>query len=375
MKAVKFAGIRLINYLNDGINWKDHKDIILDFWVVHKSRNSGYHPNQFKDMHYTDELPLEVQKIYEDWFNNYNFQNENEKEWIKFVDGTLNIFYHTSNPVLMSEDQWYVTLMKSETLAREICETQTFHGNPNINSFWKLDTNTKTEEVGGRRNGSIFSNELELIEPRDTRKYYWGVLFQSPESIKLFYKEKNKTKGKCINWAADCKNMTLLKITPSGRFLVDQVFVEGKAGKDDRNVPQTAVPRTPFTGKTLLKHINRNFYEMYGMWEEIDDIKKDARESTNQRKNATNIMNDEEVKIGRVLRDIDDFIINGNVSRRRRERNKEVRQSIHEKNKLREKEIKKKMREILKEKGKLERRHRNRLNPLLPVKKDLKKIK
>ena len=30
MKARKIAGIRLINYINDGITWKSHKDIILD---------------------------------------------------------------------------------------------------------------------------------------------------------------------------------------------------------------------------------------------------------------------------------------------------------------------------------------------------------
>ena len=363
MKAIKLAGIRLINYVNDGINWKDHKDIVLDFWIGNKCRDFGYNPKSFADMFYTDELPTDVRDIYEKWFNSYDFLNDDD-DWIEFIDGTLNLFYRTSNPTIMPDDTWYVMLFKSELEAKEICEEQIFHGNPNINSFWKLNTTTKSEEVGGRRNGFLFSQELDAIKPKDTRNFYWAITFQCIESVKLFYKTKKEIKSKCINWAADCEHMTLMKITHSGRFLVQQTFVEGKAWRDDRLVPQANAPRTPLSGRTLLKYIKKNYESMYGVWDEIDAIKKDTQEASNHRKNAVNVMNDEEIKIGKVIpTTINRFIANGNVSRARRERNKEVRQAIREKNRLREKEVKKKMRELLKEKGKLDRRQRNKLNP------------
>jgi len=366
MKSVKIAGIRLINYLNDNINWKDHKEIILDFWIKKVSPGNGYNPKQFKDMFYVDELPVKAQEEYERWFENYNFQNIDDKDWIEFIDGTLNIFYHTSNPIIMPEDTWYCMMYKSEILAREICEEQLFHGNPNLNSFWKMDTNTKAEEVGGRRNGYLFSTELGRVEPKDTRDYYWAVAFQCPpDTVKLFYKVDDKTKSKCINWAADCIHMTLMKITNSGRFLVEQVFVEGKAWKDDRLIPQGSVPKTPMTGKTLLKHFKRNFHDMYEVWDEWDEIKKNTKEAANQRKNAVNTMSDEEVKLKKVIKNISEFIARGNVPPKRRERNKEIRQAVREKNKLREREIKKKMRELEKENHKKNRRERNKLNPLI----------
>jgi hypothetical protein len=163
MKSVKKAGIRLINYIHDSINWKDHKDIVLDFWIVYKARNQGYNAKMFQNMYYVEDLPVKAQKDYEEWFNHYDFQNVDDKDWLKFIDGTINIFYHTSNPTMMPEDTWYVTLLKSEVKAREICETQIFHGNPNLNSFWKLETNTKAEEVGGRRNGYIFFFSLKVL--------------------------------------------------------------------------------------------------------------------------------------------------------------------------------------------------------------------
>lgn len=365
MKAIKIAGIRLINYVNDGINWKDHKDIVLDFWIVNKCRDFGYQSSQFRDMFYTDELPTEALDHYEKWFNKYNFQNE-DKEWINFVDGTLNIFYGTSDPTMLTEETWYVTMTKSELEAKEICEEQIFHGSPNINSFWKIDTNTKREEVGGRRNGFLFSDEMSKVTPRDTKDYFWAVAFQCPESVKLYYKSKSDKKSKCINWAADCEHMTLMKITSSGRFRVKQIFVEGKAWRDDRLVPQSKVPMDPLTGQSMVRYFNKHFHDMYGVWDVIDDIKKDAQEAANQRKNSVNIMNDEEIKIAKVIpMSINRFIAAGNVSRKQRETNKASRQSIREKNKLREREIKKKMREIIKEQGKATRKDRNRINPFV----------
>ena len=368
MKSVKIAGIRLVNYLNDGINWKDHKDIILDFWIANKSKDSGYHPSMFKNMFVVEELPVHAQEAYSRWFETYNFQNEDDRLWLQFVDGTLNLFYRTSNPTLMNDDVWYIELMKSEVKAREIVEEQLYHGNPNINSFWKLDTNSKPEEVGGRRNGYMFTRELSSIGAGDLQGFYWAIIFQCPETVKLYYNDRNQVRSKCINWAANAKNMTLLKITESGRFIVDQVFVKGKAWKDDRYMPQSSLPTSPLTGSGLSKWIYRNYYNMYGVWDSIDENKKYIREQANQRKNAINTMNDEEVKIGRLIPDVENFIARGNVSRERRDRNKQVRQSIREKNKLREREINRKLREIEKSTNRQERRDRGKLNPLIAAK-------
>jgi len=109
-----------------------------------------------------------------------------------------------------------------------------------------------------------------------------------------------------------------------------------------------------------MKH---NFYEMYGIWDEIDNKVKEENESTNQRKNAVNTFNDEEVKISKVLdKSVEKFIDDGNVSPGRRERNKAIRQVIRDKNKIRNSEIRKKIRELKKEKGKQDKRNSNRLN-------------
>ena len=92
MKSVKIAGIRLVNYINDSINWKDHKDIVLDFWISNKCKDYGYNSLQFKGMGYADDLPIKALEHYEEWFGGYDFQNE-DKDWLEFVEGTLNIFY------------------------------------------------------------------------------------------------------------------------------------------------------------------------------------------------------------------------------------------------------------------------------------------
>jgi hypothetical protein len=368
MKSVKIAGIRLINYIEDSINWKDHKDLVLDFWVQFKCSESGYRTKQFKNMYYVNELPTDAQERYEEWFNEYDFMND-DKEWLAFIDGTLNIFYRTSDPTLLDDETWYVLLMKSETRARDICEQQLFHGNPNIDSFWQIDTNSKYEEVGGRRNGYLFTSELKNVNQQDTRGFYWAVAFQCIESVKLHYVDGKDTRSKCINWAADCDHMTLLKVTPSGRFVVDPVFVEGKAWRDDRTIPDGKAPQKAYTGYALNEYFKTNFYEMYGRWDEIDEAKKYVREASNQRLNAMNTMNDEEVKVSEVLEmPVTEFIATGNVSKERRERNKASRQAIKERNQLREREIKKKMRELDKASNKSDRKERNKLNPFISKK-------
>ena len=364
MKSQKIAGIRLINYVIDGINWKDHRDIVLDFWIYNKSKDAGFNPKMFENMFYVNELPTDVQEIYEAWFKEYDFGNEDD-DWIEFVNGTLNIFYHTSDPTIMPDETWFVMLMKSEIKAREICDEQLFHGNPNINTFWKIDTNSKAEEVSGRRNGYLFVNELENISNADTRGFYWGVAFQCPESVKLFYEDGDERKSRCICWAADCKNATLLKITSSGRLQVIPTEVEGKAWRPDKVIPDSKdVTRRAFTGHALVLFIKQNYHNMYGKWEEIETKIKAEREAINQRKNAVNAMNDEEVDIGKLV-EVDDFIIDGNVPEAERKRNQLIRKRIIKRNKLREREVKKKMKDIEKNEGKVNRRARNSLNPLL----------
>ena len=363
MKARKIAGIRLINYIHDSINWKDHRDIVLDFWVAFKCRKSGYYPKQFDGMYIVEELPIQAQQDYESWFNGFDFQTEDDKDWIEFVSGTLNIFYHTEDPIEMEEDVWYIDLMQSEVKAREIAEKQVYRGNPNINNFWRLDTNSKPDEVGGRRNGYLFTTELSEVSPSDTKGFYWAIVFQCPETIKLHFRDGDTKKSKCINWAANCEHMTLLKITGDGRFRIEQVFVEGKAWRSDRHIPEGNIPNTPLSGRALSKYLKHNFNDMYGIWDTIDGKTKKQNEASNQRKNAVNTFSDEEVKVSKVLdKTVDEFIVDGNVSEQRRERNKKIRQAIKEKNKLREREIKKKMREVEKSNRKQDARDHDKFN-------------
>ena len=144
MKSKKLAGIRLFNYLNDGINWKDHKDIILDYWIKNIAPQYNRSPDKLQGFVTVESLPTAVQKEYEDWFKKFDFQTSKDQKWIEFVNGTLNIFYHTKGYRQEPKDVWYIDLMKSEVKARNIVESQVYHGNPNLNSFIKIETNSKT---------------------------------------------------------------------------------------------------------------------------------------------------------------------------------------------------------------------------------------
>lgn len=369
MKATKIIGVRLINYHNDGIKFKTHKDLILDFWILNKSQESGFAPGQLKFFYYYADLPDAAQAAYEKWFNSYDFQNTTDKEWLKYVDGTLNFFYHTEiEQQPLPDDTWFVYLLKSAEKATQICQDQIFHGEPNLQAFIKVEPNTKSEEVSGRRNGYVFSTELAEISPELTKGFYWGVAFQSPESVKVTYEDGDVKRTKVVSWAAECKHMTLLKVSGSGRFQVIQTFVEGKAWKEDRLIPQANVPKKAYSGHALVRYFEQNYFEMFGVWDEIDDTIKYEIETSNQRKNSLNTMNDEEVDVGKVIKDLDEFIEDGNVTREQRERNKEMRQAVKEQNKLREKAIRKKIREKSKDQRKKDRKGRNSLNPFLKMK-------
>lgn len=365
LKANKLAGVRLINYWESGINFKDHANILLDFWIKFKSRDYGFVPVSLKNFYYVEDLPNSAKEAFEEWFNTYDFQNTDDKDYLKFVDGTLNFFYHTESPKEMPEETWFVCLFKSEEKAREIAETQIFHGSPNLSSFTRLETNIKSDQVAGRRNGYIFSTELADVKPQDTRGFFWAISFQSRESVKLYYKDGNLDASKIISWAAHCENSTLLQITSDGRFIVKPVTVEGKAGRQTKNVPNDLVPTRSYVGYALEQYFTKNFWLMYGLPTAIDEEIKYIKENTNQRKNAVSTMNDESVKIGKVISNIDKFIEIGNVTKEEREHNKAIRKNIKEKNKFREKEIKKKVREARKELEKQARTDRQRLNPFI----------
>lgn len=368
MKSMKVIGNRLVNLINDGVSWKSHKDIVLDFWVYFKCRESGYSPKQFANIFYVSDLPTEAQEAYEEWFKNFDFNTADDKDWIEFVSRTLNIFYRTSDPTILPPDTWYVVMMQAEEKAKDIAETQIFHGNPNINTFWKIDTNSKAEEVAGRRNGYLFCNELENISNLDTRGFYWAVAFQSPDSVKLYYDDKGDMKSRCICWASDAKSITLLEITNSGRFHVIPVDVKGKSWKPDKTVPSVdLMSGKMFTGKSLAEYMNRHYYELFGKQEEIEDAIRTEKEVINLRKNAANTMNDEEVDIGKLV-NVNDFVVDGNVADEERERNKTIRKRIIERNRMQDRAVKKKMRDTARNQGKVNRRERNKLNPLLSKK-------
>lgn len=365
IKGTKITGIRLINYHEAGINLKDHGNKVLDFWILFKAKDYGFTPNSLKDFRYMDKLPNSAREAYEEWFKNFDWNNENDKDWIQWLQGRLNFFYKTHTPTEMPEDTWYIYLTKAEEDAREIAENQVFHGNPEIDCFWQVDTNTKSAEVSGRRNGQVFSSELDKIVPPDTKGFYWAVAFQAPESVKLFYQDGDKEKSKIISWAAECKNITLLQITSNGRFIVKQVFIKGKAGKQDKNVPSENVPTQAYMGFALAQYFKKYYYELFGLVEEIEEEVKTLKIASNERKNALGTFNDNEINVGKLIKDINKFIEYGNVPKERVEENKRIRRNIKKKNVGREREIRAKVREAKKYLRKKEKKSRQKLNPLL----------
>lgn len=354
MKARKIAGVRLLNYLQGGINWKTHKDVILDFWVTYKCQESGYRPEQFENMARVVDLPTIAQKRYEEWFNQYDFQNDKDKDWLGFVDGTLNLLYHTTNPVQEKDDEWFIDLMQSEVNARDIVENQVYHGRPNLNAFFRVETNSKPEEVGGRRNGYIFCRRLRDLQPKETKDMYWGVIFQCPETVSLSFDNNGVPDKRAICWAANAEHMTLVQICADGRLKIVPVHVEGKVWKADRYIPEGQVSNSPMAPSAIHRYITEKFQSMYGIWDDIDDAVKNVREQSTARTNAMNVMNDEEIKVGKVIPNIDKFIRQGNVSDARREYNADVRKALMRKVKQRESDAKAKVRDIVKAKKRAE---------------------
>lgn len=350
MKSKKLAGIRLFNYLNDGINWKDHKDIILDYWIKNIAPQYNRSPDKLQGFVTVESLPTAVQKEYEDWFKKFDFQTSKDQKWIDFVNGTLNIFYHTKGYRQEPKDIWYIDLMKSEVKARNIVESQVYHGNPNLNSFMKIETNSKPEEVGGRRNGYIYARKLASIRPRDTQGYYWGVIFTCDETVSIKYDSNGHPEERSICWAANPEHITLVKITADGLMVIVPCEVKKKLWMDRRVVPEGMITKTPMNGARLAQYLKKNFNVMYGIFDNIKKRVDEARVNATARKNALCTMSDEEIMVGEVLgMNPEDFVENGHVSPKRLEYNRAVRRSIHHANVKHRQEVNAKMRAIEKE--------------------------
>jgi hypothetical protein len=346
-----------------GITWKYHGDKVLDFWVQHKCQEFGYSPKQFAGIYLVEQLPDEPRKQYKAWFDRFDFQTEEDQDWVNFVNGTLNIFYHTSDPTLLDERTWFIDLMQSEAEAREIATSQVYHGTPNLDSFWKVSTNTKPEEVSGRRNGYMFTNELSTLRTSMLHGFYWAVVFQCPDSMRLSYIDGKEKKSLCINWAAEATHMTLCKVLGDGKLKIIPVLVEKRGWKAERMMPNGHVDQTPMSPYALLKYCNQNYYDLYKIWDEIDLKIKTENEGRNYRVNAVATMNDEEIKLRRLIPDIDTFIDKGNVTNRQRELNKEARKARHERNKDREHELMIRVRKMKQALGQQAKRKRNQINP------------
>lgn len=369
MKARKVSGIRLLNYLNEGINLKDHGNILLAFWSKYKSQNTGFTYAQLNGFNTYESLPTRAKEAFESWVATYNFQNTDDAEWLKFVRGTLNIFYKTSDYQLMDMSTWYIYLFKSEMEAREIAETQVWVGDPHLEGFTVGDSMTLARPAPrgaaeNRRNGYIFANELKNMTSSALRGFFWAIIFQCDEpQVRISYMDGAEKKTRCIVWAASIVHSTLLKITPDQRLAIIPVKVPAKYHMQDRHMPDGLVTREPMTPTRLLAYVVRNYYTLYRVQNEIDLIIKDEQAAKNLRRNALATMNDEQIKVSRVIQNLDEFIERGNVPMATRLENKRNRQLRHKRNKMREREEAKLIRRLRKTKMQRHNRHREAMNP------------
>ena len=147
--------------------------------------------------------------------------------------------------------------------------------------------------------------------------------------------------------------------------MIVPVFVEGKTWKADRWIPEGSINQKPMSSAGLLNYINQNFHRLYGIWDQIDDKVKNIREQSTARLTAVNVMNDEEIKLSRVIGNIDKFVREGNVPDERREYNKEVRQNLMKRLRERDKEARAQVREIAKAEKRKDKNERAKINPTI----------
>jgi hypothetical protein len=76
-------------------------------------------------------------------------------------------------------------------------------------------------------------------------------------------------------------------------------------------------------------------------------------------------MNDEEIKLSRVIGNLDKFVREGNVPDERREYNKEVRQNLMKRLRERDKEVRAQVREIAKAEKRKDKNERAKINPTI----------
>ena len=347
MKAAKLIGERLIGYIEDGINWKDHKDIVLDYWINFEAKKQGVNSKILKNVFYVDELQEDHASKYEEWFKQFDFQSE-EKTWIKFVDGALNIFYKTQNPTELEENTWFVYLTNADQKAKTVVEEQQFHGNPDINNFWKLSRSGKYEEIAGRDNGYLFTDRLEDLQKKHTKSFKWAILFQANASVELEYLDGQKYRKKCINWASHCENITLAKVSASGKLMLVPTVIM----KENRIIPDGKIKVTPMDGRALNSYLTKNYDSLFGNYINEQTAEKNYNSGRNARKNAINTLSDEQVPVNDVIFDIGKFIDDGNVDDDTRLKNKEQREYINKKRTERQRSAKRAQKELEKQKAK-----------------------
>lgn len=324
MRAAKMSGERLRTYLEKGIDWKFHKDIVLEYWKRYVAIAEGIPENAIKDIVHANELQPQHFDAFKRWFDTKkkesNFQME-DSNWLNFIDGTLNIFYKTKDPELLDGEQWFIYPTNAEEKAKEWVENQAIRGNPNINTFWKINEYAKPEETSGKRNGFIYSIKLNTADKNELGKYNFGVIYQAEGSVSLKYQNGTKEDTKCISWAGDCTNIMMVKIYPSGRMLIYPVVNT----KELRTIPEGKVPTDALFGKQLVEYLKSRYQELFGNYESRKEEEKEEKASVNARKSAINTLSDEEVNITSSISNVKKFIEQGNVSDERRELNEQKR--------------------------------------------------
>ena len=366
MKATKVIGKKLVLYINRGINWRDHRDVILEFWTSGPCRKSGFNPAQFKGVFYASDLQPNELLEYKKWFNEYDFNNQ-EKDWLDFMDGVLNIFYKTKALGICPDNTWFIDFVDSDVAVVEICKKQKYFGKPNINALWKMGTTELYRSNANIKNGYMFTQRLSDVETRDIIGKKQAIIFQAPKSVMIEYFDGKEKKRKCVNWAGEAINMTRLKIYPDGRVLIVPIQFDGSIVKMSRMVPDgDKVPTIPMSIGSLRAHIKKHEFDMYGRDNQIDEENREARIEVNKRLNAVTTLSDEDIHLDEApkIDNVKKFIVYGNVSDERREYNRLIRKKRKEINQRVKSETKRRLREMLKNEKKKEKRGPLRLRKL-----------
>lgn len=279
-----------------------------------------------RNVFYVDDMPVEMTEVYKKWFDDTKIKNNfqmDDADWIRFVDGTLNIFYKTGDYKIDDDGAWYVILLNSSEKALKVAEEQMFHGNPNLNTFWKIASNGKYDEIGGRRNGYVFSDRLRTVPKSELKRFRFALVFQCPETVSIQYLDRGQNRVKYINWAGNVENIVMCQLDLAGRFRIIPVALKS----EPRVIPSDRVPMNAMHVSDLSAMLDDNYAEWFHVEQVKEEREKTERTSTNARKNALSVMWDEQIPINLVITNVDEFINNGNVSQVIREENKKIREA------------------------------------------------